>query len=214
MSQEAKKWIKDKFQNQYELADKLGWQRSKVSKLLTGRQEWTEDDILQVAELTKSSPVTLSRILRGKDIIGDSTPYSYIRSWGPAVGARSPDPDTWVEKAEWRVPTFFLKQLGFIEDMHESQYKVWWVRGHANAPRYCETDFLIVNTALTSLMGAGDYLIDMGGYADSRGIESYIDEDDIPRWHLTSYNPDYPNRIVKPHTYRILGGIVGQMRSV
>ena len=214
MSSEAKKWIKEKFTNQYALADKLGWQRSKVSKLLTGRQEWSEDDVLEVAKLTGSSPVTLSRILRGKDIIGDPYQYNYVRSWGPDTNNRSPDPDTWVEKAEWRFPRFFMKALGFIEDMDESNYKVWWVRGHANSPRYCEGDFLIINTALDTLQGSGDYLVDMGGYADSRGIEQYRDEDDIERWHLTSYNPDYPNRIVKPRSYRILGGIVGQMRSV
>ena len=211
---EQQDWVKEHFGSQYRLADELGWQRSKVSKLLTGKQEWTEDDILAVAALTASSPVTLSRLFRGREMLDNEYSYSYIRSWGPEVGNRNPDPKTWVDKAEWRFPAFFMESMGMIEDISDEAYKIWWVRGHSNAPRYCEGDFLIVNTGLKSLQGTGDYLIDMGGHADSRGIESYMDEEGIWRWCLTCYNPDYPDRVVKPESFEILGGIVGQIRPV
>ena len=214
MSSEAKKWIKDTFASQYALADKLGWQRSKVSKLLTGRQKWSEDDIFQVAELTGISPVAISRILRGKEMAADVYNYNSIQSWGPNPNDRSPDPNTWIAKEVWRVPRIFMEKMGFTEEFNENDYKIWSVIGRANSPRYNEHDFLVVNTAIKSITGTSDYLVDMGGYADSRSIEPFTDNDGMASWNLSSYNPDFADRTVRRNAYKILGAIVGQIKPV
>ena len=195
-----------KFTNQYALADQLGWQRSKVST--TGRQNWSEDD-KQAAKLTCTSSYTKSHFAR-QGHYRRSVPVQLCAVLGsdttivaPTCGSKS------------RVALPLLHGRPWVHRGYErKRLQGLCVRGKANSPRYCEGDFLIVNTALDSLQGSGDYLVDMGGFADSRGIEQYRDEDDIERWHLTCHNPEYSDRIVKPRSYRILGGIVGQMRSV
>ena len=212
---EARNWIKEQFGTQSNLAKKAGWQHTKVSKLLGGKQPWTEEDIETVSKLTGASAVTLGRLLRGKGVYtSDGYQYDSIRSWGPEPGNRSTDPETWIDKAVWQLPSYVLYGMGKIEDMSEDSYKVVWVRGHSNAPRINEGDFLIVNTAIKEVSGAGNYLVNMGKYADCRGIEDYKDQDGERRWFLTTHNPDYPDRIVPPESYEILGGVVGHIRPI
>ena len=214
-NEKARTWIREKFGTQSNLATKAGWPHTKVSKLLSGKQSWTEDDIERVSDLTGDSPVKLGKLLRGRPVNTlDTYGYHAIRSWGPEPGYRYTDPTKWADKSIWTLPTYVLHSMGKIEEINEDAYKVVWVQGRANAPRMNEGDFLIINTAVKDVSVVGDYLINMGEYADCRGIEDHLDKYGARQWLLTTHNPEYPDRIVPFNSYEILGRVVGHIRPI
>lgn len=201
MQQALRGMIKERYGTQVQLAAHLGWQCSKVSKLLSGKQSWTDDDINKVAESFNEKPSYIGSIVREK-ATADGTGYSRLGSWDPK------------EEAVWRFPKHVINSLSQHDGTPDNAYKLYRVQGQANAPRFKKGWFLIIDTSIKSYVGARDYLINMGGYTDTRYIEYYVNEDGRPLWSLASHAPDRPVRAVNANVYTILGAVVGQLQSL
>ena len=193
--------IKERYGTQERLAAYLGWHHTKVSKLLYGKQSWTDDDIIKVAKSLNEKPSYIGSIVREQAIV-DGTIYSHLGSW---------DLD---EEAVWRFPRNVVNNFSPKDGTSDDAYKIYRVNGQANAPRFKEGWFLIVDTSIKSYVGERDYLLDMGEYNDTRYIESYVGEDGRPLWSLASHAPDRPVRAVNANVYTILGAVVGQIQSI
>ena len=76
--------IRKRFDTQGQFCAAAGWPTSKLSKLLSEKQSWKDDDLLTASRLLGCSMPTLFRLIHGTEVAGTQDEDSYtVRSFGP-----------------------------------------------------------------------------------------------------------------------------------
>lgn len=196
--------IRRRFATKKAFAIAVGWEPSKVTKVVNGLQPWSDADIADTAKALNVSIFTVARMVK-------RAPYVVAEDDNAvAITCLAADNQLRGEHAEnvWKIPNSVYRTF---TDAPADQVAIMKVVGDAMAPVYSNGDHVLIDRSFRKPTAVADYVISTGVSLELKTIQILLGQSE-PIVELRCYNPDYTPIQMALASVRIVGRIVGHLR--